>query len=517
MPEWFNQTFSPLIEYARRVGRRQLLLVGGGGLLALLLAGGLLHWATRPDWAVLYSGLSEVESARVIDELEAQTVPNRLTKGGTAIEVHRADLYRVRVKLAAKGGPVARTPGYDLLDKQRLGISDREMAMMEKRALEGELARTISELDWVTRATVHVVTPKPSLFSDEEIPVTASVTVITDPNRNVPRAEVEGVVALVASSVEGLHPGRVTVVDGAGRLLTEASTESEGAFGETNKQLELTRRKDNYLSKAAQDLLDQVLGKGHSVVRVSSELDFTVLEKTSRTFDPQNQVVRSQERQEESSSAQDTSQTAQENSVTNYEVNEILEHLKGEYGAIRRLSISLVVDGNYVPGGEGETTYVPRTPEEMQKLEQIVKTAVGFDDRRGDQIVAQNIAFDSTQEETENTLLRQLKTQDVWLDILRKVLFLAGILIFLSVLRSTLARINHTISQAFDEKRSLIMTEEGLEEPEAEVDDSTLLMDAEAGRSPEQRKRLKLHAKVVGYCKNHPEEAAKLVKAWLGN
>lgn len=517
MPEWMSQVFGPLLDKARRLSRRQMVLYGSGALLSLLLLGGLMHWATRPDWAVLYSGLEEAETAKVLEELESQGIPNRLVKGGTGIEVHRADLYRVRVKLAAKGGPVSKTPGYDLLDKQRLGVSDREMAMMEKRALEGELARTITELEWVTRATVHVVTPKPTLFSDEEVPVTASVTVITDPNRSIPKSEVDGVVALVAASVEGLHPSRVTVVDGAGKLLTEASTESEGAFGQTNKQMELTRRQDAYLSKVAQELMDQVLGKGHSVVRVSSELDFTVLEKTSRIFDPEKKIVRSQERQEESTSAPDTSQTAEEASVTNYEVDEVLEVLKGEYGAIRRLSISLVVDGTYVPGEDGSTTFVPRTPEEMEKLQQIVQTAVGFNGERGDQIAAQNIAFDTTTEEVENTLLRQLKTQDVWLDILRKVLFLAGIVVFLSVLRSTLARINHTISQAFDEKRSLIMTEEGLEEPETPVEETSLLTDAEVNRSPEARKRLKLHAKVVGYCKNHPEEAAKLVKAWLGN
>ncbi len=516
MPDWMNTTLAPFLERLRRMNRGRLALIGGGVLGFLVLMGFMLSWATRPDWATLYAGLSEVEAARVISQLEEQGVSYRLTAGGSSVQVPRPELYRSRVKLAAKGGPVENTPGYDLLDRQRIGVSDREMDMMEKRALEGELAKTISALQWVNSATVHIVTPKPSLFTDEEVPVTASITLITPPHAAVPRGEVDGVVALVAASVEGLHPSRVTVVDHSGRLLTEATTESEGLFGQSNRQLELTRRKDDYLSRSAQQVLDRVLGPGRSVVRVSSELDFTTIEKTSRLFDPEKRIVRSQERNEESSSATDTSQTSEESSVTNYEVDEILEHMKGQYGTVRRLSVSLVVDGSYVEGEEGETTYVPRTGDEMAKLEEVVKTAVGFDQTRGDQIEAHNIAFDSTHQEEEIGLLRRLNTQEVWFDLLRKLLFVAGIVLFLSLLRTTLARINHTIGEAFDQKRSLILTEEGIETPEEEEEMTTLMMDAEAGRSPEQRAMIKMHNKVIGYCKNHPEEAAKLVKAWLG-
>jgi flagellar M-ring protein FliF len=515
MPAMIRQVLEQLAALWKGPGRMRLVFGGLGIVAGLLLLSGVFWWASQPDWAPLYSGLDEIEAARVVDQLEQQGVSYRLVAGGRTVEVPRTDLYRLRVKLAAEGGPKRTVPGYEILDEQRLGLSDRELDMMQKRALEGELARTLSALDWVESATVHVVRPKPSLFSDEQLPTTASVTLVTDPRRTVPKAEVASVVALVAGAVEGLHPSRVTVVSSGGRLLSEPM-EDDALFGRSSRQIELARKVDGYLSSSAQNVLDQVLGSGRSVVRVSAELDFSYLERTSRVFDPEKRIVRSQELNEESRTGADTSATQGERQITNFEVNEILEHSRGEQGAIRRLSVSLVVDGTYAPadGEDQGLSYLPRSPEEMAKLTEVVKSAVGFDEQRGDQVFAHNLPFDTSMREEDLGGMRRQKIQDMVLDGLRKALFVGGIVAFLLLLRSTLSRINLRIGQAFDDKRALLLAA-AKGEPEDIEEEMPLMLEVEAARSPEQRQLLKVHRKVSDYCMEHPEDAARLVRAWV--
>jgi len=519
MPEWLNAFFGNIKRTWNSPARGRLLALGVGALAVLAVMATTFWWASQPDWTPLYSGLSEVEAAGVVAKLEEQKVPFRLSGGGGTVEVPRPDLYRLRVKLAAEGGPKPLIPGYELMDQQKLGMSDREMDLLQKRALEGELAKTLDALGWVKGATVHIVQPKPSLFSDEQLPVTASVTVVTDPSYAVPKSEVLGVVALVSSAVEGLHPSRVTVVDSQGKLLTEPVEDDEG-LGRSSKQIELTRRMNSYYSNLAQDVLDRVLGTGRSVVRVTADLDFGYLERTSRIFDPEKRIVRSQELNEESSTGEDTTATQEEKQITNYEVDEVLEHVRGQQGALKRMSISVVVDGTYAAGknadGDEVMNYVPRPAEEMAKLEQIVRTAVGFDEQRGDQIQAHNLAFDSSSQDRDLGALRREKIKDLSLDILRKALFIGGIIVFLLLLRSTLSLINTRISQAFDDKRALLLAGargEAYVEEEAE-EEVPLMLELEAARSPEQRQIAKIHKKVVDYCKDHPEDAARLVRAW---
>lgn len=518
MPDWLSAFFQNLKRTWNSPQRGRLVVLAGGAAALLVVLGFTFWWASQPDWAPLYSGLSEVEAAKIVSKLEEQKVVYRLTGGGGTVEVPRVDLYRLRVKLAAEGGPKPVIPGYELLDQQKLGMSDREMDIMQKRALEGELAKTLDALEWVKGATVHIVQPKPSLFSDEQLPTTASVTVVTDPSYAVPKSEVGGVVALVSSAVEGLHPSRVTVVDSQGKLLTEPVEDDEG-LGRSSKQIELTRKVNGYYTQLAQDVLDKVLGPGRSVVRVTADLDFGYLERTSRIFDPEKKIVRSQELNEESSTGEDTTATQEEKQVTNYEVDEVLEHMRGQQGALKRLSVSVVVDGSYAKGknadGDEVMNYVPRPPEEMTKLEQIVRSAVGFSEPRGDQIQAHNLAFDSSTQENDLGAVRREKLKDMALDILRKALFIGGIIAFLFLLRSTLALINSRISQAFDDKRALMLASARGESFEEEVEEEVpLLLELEASRSPEQRQIARVHKKVVEYCKEHPDDAARLVRAW---
>jgi flagellar M-ring protein FliF len=473
-------------------------------------------WAAQPDWAPLYSGLSELEAAQVVSQLEEMEAPYRLTTGGSTVEVERPDLYRLRVKLAASGGPSPGRAGYELLDKPRLGMSDREMEAMQKRALEGELAKTLTALDWVDGATVHLVMPKATLFEDEQLPVTASVSLVVDGRRQIPKSDVNSVVALVSASVEGLHPNRVTVVDSSGRLLTSMHEDDE-LFGQSSRQMEIGRKVNDYMSRNAQAVLDRVLGSGRAVVRVAADLDFSYMERTSRIFDPEKKVVRSQEMNEESAVAPDTTATQEERQVTNFEINEVLEHSKGQQGALLRLSVSLVVDGSYVAAEEdGDPAYVPRSKDEMARLAGIVKTSVGFNAERGDVIEAHNIAFDVSRRADAAASSREAKQIRVWEDIARKALFVVGVLVFLWVLRGTISQMHGALGRVFDDRRALLLAgAKGAAEGADEEEDMPLLVELEAARSPEQRQMLRVHRKVVDYCSQNPDEAARLLRAWL--
>jgi flagellar M-ring protein FliF len=518
MPDVLTNMLSQLRQSIAGPGRAKVI---GLGLVAVALVGlmaGVIIWASQPDFAPLYSGLDDKEAARVVNSLEEQGIPFELTDGGSTIQVQRSDLYRLRIKLAAEGGPSVAMPGYELLDEQRMGMSDREMEVMHKRALEGELAKTLATLSWVETAIVHIVTPKPSLFTDEQMPTTASVTIVTDPRRPVPRTEVQSVVSLVSASVEGLHPNYVTVVDSQGNLLTEAHRDDE-MLGKGNRQLELARKVDNYLSEVGQNIMNRVVGSGRSVVRVSAQLDFSYMERTSRVFDPEKSIVRSQQLKEESSTGIDTTATQEESQIVNYEVNEVLEHSRGQLGAISRMTVSLVVDGTYgdVENADGDVvpTYIPRSSEEMEKLMEIVKSSVGFSVSRGDEINAHNIAFDGSNKDDDLADIRKIELRNTAFEMLNKAIFIAGVIAFLFLLRKTMLRINLAISQTFDDKRALILAS-AKGETEVELEEEIpLSLEMESSQSPEQRQMMKVHKKVSEYCVEHPEDAAKLIKTWI--
>ncbi len=393
----FANGLSHAREFWRRLGANQKVTLVLSVVVFAAVTAGVLAWSGRPDYVLLYSNLAAEDAWSVVESLNKQGVPYKFSQNGSAIHVPSKDVYRLRLSLAASGLPRASEPGYEIFDRKGgFGISDFVQQVNYQRALEGELARTIADLDDVERARVHLTMPKETLFREDAPKTTASVAVALARGKTLGEREIAGITHLVASSVPRLSADDVTIVDASGRILTAPEEEEDvaSAAGPTRRELETQRRIEDYLARKTQSLLEGALGAGRAIVKVNAELDFRRVEEMRETYDPENVVIRSEERAEESG---DNPQNA-ERSVTNYEMNRSVQKILGSAGAIKRISVAAFVDGKWaLPAGapkNGAPAYKARAPEEMAKLTALVQTAVGYDAARGDRVELVNVPFE---------------------------------------------------------------------------------------------------------------------------
>lgn len=399
----------------QRMGLLTLLALAIAAIPVLMLMG------REPDMTVLFSNLEDADVQAIAGRLEAQQIPFSMVGNGNTILVPNDRVHELRMQMAGEGLPESSGVGFEIFDRTSLGVGEFAQKVNFRRALQGELSRTISQMPGVQRARVHIVIPERRLFSNDREPARAAVVVTPKRGGTLTQAQVEGVVHLVASSVEGLDPSQVTVVDSRGQVLSRP--EQEGQVELSGSQLEMQRSMEMDLERRVQTMLDQVLGPDKSVVRVSAALDFRQVEVTEEQFDPETQVVRSEQRSQEKVTGNDgpagvpgtrsnvpnedppeganSSKEAKRKSETvNYEVNRKVSKVIEASGTIQRLSVAVLVDGSYqevVNEDSGETTskYVPRSEEEMTKLVESIKKAVGFSEQRGDQIEVVNHPFES--------------------------------------------------------------------------------------------------------------------------
>ncbi len=402
-------------------------------IVTTILAGALIGgwFALRSQWepyAVLFSQLDDQDAAAVVTKLKELKVPYRVTPERGAIEVPEARVHELRIDLAGSGVVRGGGIGFEGFDKMRLGATEFEQRVMYRRAMEGELARTIGSIASVQSARVHLVMPEKSVFAARREPATASVVVRLKQGRFLGQGEVQGVVALVAAAVPGLEADRVALVTTEGTVLHRARGAASpdgapGGGGYDGDETSRARTVETQLEERARTMLERLVGPGHADVRVSAELDLARVERTEDRFDPQRTALRSEsqtiERSPEAGSADDTaagvpgaesnlpggasptepapaaSAAAKDNSVTreshtrNYEIDHIIEKRVNLQGAIRRLTVAVVVDG--VPAPDG--TLEPRSREDLDKLESLVRSAVGVDPKREDVITVESIPF----------------------------------------------------------------------------------------------------------------------------
>ena len=301
------------------------------------------------------------------------------------------------LQMAGQGLPQTSVVGYEIFDKPTFGMTDFTQKVNYKRALEGELERTILQLEEVEGANVHIVIPEKALFESEQKKTTASVFLKLKDGAQLNPGEIGGVQRLVAASVEGLDANDVTIVDSRGNLL---SRKSEGIDALTSDEYEMQNKVESYIANKAQTMLDAVLGPGNAIVRVNAQLDFNQVEKTTEEYDPNSVVLSEQTMQERSPVPGDTSSnnSTRTNSVTNYDVGKSVEKIVGSTGGIKKLSVAVLVNGKYTSienGGESTVKYTPRTEQEITQLTNIVKTAIGFDNTRGDEVSFVNVPFEN--------------------------------------------------------------------------------------------------------------------------
>lgn len=405
-----------LLQFFNRLG---LARVAAMAVIAVLMLGFfafLIMRASTPPLAPLYSGLSFEDSAAIVSELQTQNINYEIRGEGDTILVPRDQITQIRMSLAEDGLPTRGQVGYEIFDQQStLGSTSFVQNINNVRALEGELARTISSLARIKSARVHLVLPERALFSREQKDPTASIVLAV--RGELSAGEIRAIQHLAASAIEGLTPARVSVVDDTGRLLASGAGNGPEDIiaGETEER---TLNVENRLRGRVEDLLANIVGSGRARVQVSAELDLNRLSKTSETFDPNGQVIRSTQTRDLANSAKNgnsgqvsvsselpgasdnagsgdssTEQASTTEETTNFEISKVTETALTEAGGIKRLSIAVVVDGTYVTDGSGNSVYTPRAQAEIDQITALVKSAVGFSDTRGDQVQVANLQF----------------------------------------------------------------------------------------------------------------------------
>ncbi len=515
MEEFLKQFFGRIQEVWGRLNVTQKIIYGSLFLVVIVGLMLLMIWTTRPEYALLYANLNQEDTEQIAERLKDRGIPYRFSRGGTAVLVPSEKVYELRMEFAGQGIPQMGGVGYELFDKTSIGVSEFVQKVNYKRALEGELARTIQGILEVQQSRVHLVLPEERLFAEDQKEATASIILLLKPGAKLRGQQVKGIAYLVASSVEGLSPENVTVVDFYGNILS-TNLNKDPTVGLSSSQLELQRNVELYLADKAQTMLTQVLGKGNAVVRVSAELNFERIERTSERYDPGNAVVLSEETEEvlDGSGTEGSGRT--EYTITNYQVSKTVERLVNAVGNIKRLSVAVLV--NEVPegksgsgGGEG---HIPRSAEEMTHLSAIVKGAVGFDGQRGDQMEIHSVTFDTSRMDRERELLTKARQLEFWTALLKKVGIGALLVAFLVLLRSRLGRIE--VMKPQFEGRELA---EGRRVAPVEGEGVTAalpgLPNIENDVTPEVLREQQVQDQVAKFVKENPSKAAGLLKAWL--
>lgn len=369
---------------------------------------------SEPTMSVLFSGLSKDDEHRIVERLSTMGVPHRVDEETSTISIPRNKVHDIRLMLATEGLPSSNGVGFEVFDQQRFGESEFSEQVKYHRALEGELGRTISHLSGVRSARVHLVLPKRSLFVNGSQGASASVVLHLRAGWKVRDDQAAGIVHLVASSVRGLSPEQVTLVDGEGRKLG-ATSETEGDVATT--ALSFRKQVEQQKEQAAQSILSATMGAGRSMVRVAAEVDFTREERTEETYDPQGVAPRSYQITEEGAGAGGPTVggvpgtpsnlpggvapeagasvgggLAKRSETRNFEVSKVLRHSVEPVGRVKGLQVAVVVDGKWVGEGE-ERKFEPLPKKELDKIRSLVATAVGLDEQRGDRVTVECVPF----------------------------------------------------------------------------------------------------------------------------
>jgi len=366
------------------------------GVVVAAMIFGLSQWANRPDWAPAFSGIPLESVGQMTDKLDAAGVKYKLERGGADIFVAASDLAKARVALARGGMPNAGRPGLELFDQPSWGMTDFTQRINYRRALEGELERTVGKMRGIEAAQVHLVMHETQGFGAAEKPAEASIVLKLRSGAQPEADIVKGIAHLTASSVDGLTADHVTIVDDAGRLLNEGD-EGQGttAEGMSSKQFQLEREVEDYLRGKAERLLAQAVGAGNARVQVNAAINFDRVERRTESVDPEKQAVASESKSEIIPGAQGGG-ASQTNTGTTYENTRLVETFSGAIGNLKRVTVAvLVAEKRDSQPKDKAPRYVPRTPAEVRQIESLVRTAVGLDSVRGDVVTVVSMPFDA--------------------------------------------------------------------------------------------------------------------------
>ncbi len=533
-----------LIQSLKELSPAKLAALVGTGVVLL---GFFIFLSTRlstPSMAPLYSGLDMEDSSQIVEELEQSAVPYELRANGSQILVPSDQVLRLRMTMASEGLPASgNIVGYEIFDQSdQLGTSSFVHNVNMLRALEGELARTIGSFQNVESARVHLVLPKRELFSRERQQPSASVAITMRGGNQLAKQEVMAIQNLVATAVSELEPNQITIVDNKGRLLARGGDE-EALGMQASVAEEYRMNLERRLRDNVETLLEKIVGQGKVRAEVSADIDFDRIVENSEIFDPDGQVARSVQSTEENESRQErdlednvtvgnqlpdatvdeagTTESYNRNmtdELVNYEISKVVTNHIKETGSVNRLSVAVLVDGDYSLNEEGQNIYEARTQEELDKLNTLVRSAIGFDSSRGDTVEVVNMQF------SEPLGLDEAQGPWAWLQsdlkgiIQTLVVGLVAILAILLIVRPIVNRVIEISAENREEE------DEEAEQLALLGPDMAALTDQRAGDEDEEmidieriqgKVRSAAVKRVQDILENNPDEALGTLRMWM--
>jgi flagellar M-ring protein FliF len=402
-------------EFLTRLGPGRIAAMGAVTLALVGFFAFMIMRASQPNLGILYSDLQPEDATSIAKELDARGVTYELRGEGKAIAVPKADIARLRMDLAAKGIPSGGSVGYEIFDKgDAFSSTSFVQGVNALRALEGELARTIRSISRVQNARVHLVIPERKLFERDRQQARASIALKV--SGDLEQSQVNAIRHLVASAVEGLRPENISIVDERGRLL------ANGGEGDNPLAVQIDEKQVGYerrLKSRIEEIVASVVGEGRTRVEVAAEFDQNRIQQTTESFDPESRVVRSTQTRNESAqttegkgdsvsvgnelpgapgTGQNNAPTQKDASnkteeIVNYEMTKTTKTEMIDGGRLKRVSVAVLVDGAYTPDANGQQTYTPRQQDELDRIATLVRSAMGYDQKRGDQVEVVNLRF----------------------------------------------------------------------------------------------------------------------------
>jgi len=526
-------------EFLSHYSLKQKMIIAGVLIAFFSAVVAMLMWANRTEYELLYSNLEPSSASSVVADLRSNKVPYRLENGGTTIYAPADRISELRLRYIQSGYIKDSVNGYELFEKNNMGMTTFMQHLNFKRALEGELMRTINQFSEITKSRVHLVIPEERLFEGQK-EGSASVVIDLRPGAHLSASQVKGIASLVANSVDGINTKDVVIMDNDGNVLADGE-ETDQLMGAVSNQYELRHKLEQEMQKKVRDLVSGVVGHNNTVVKVSAELNFDRLERTHEEVDPDNAAVVSENKYVESSkNASDTSNYSIQKTTANYEFGRTKETYVSNTGNIKRLTVAVLVNGDYKeekgPDGETSYKYVPRSEEELNQIAALVKSAIGYNEDRGDVVEVQNMQLSNRPEVKDAGPFSGDIPFDFWEKIISYILLAIGLIVAMFLLKGMLktsvsqlalpggGSVAGTLAGRPAENAALPQgsggagTAEALAEPEEESISEDLYMKK---LSPEARARLKANDKmtreVVKFAEESPDNATKLLRSWIAD
>lgn len=538
--ESFKAFFEPLSAPQRTIF---VLLV----TILVVFLGSLFYWTMRPDYTLLFGSLQNESAREIVSELDERGIRYRVEDSGRSVYVQSDKVHSLRMELAAIGLAHSDVQGYELFDANALGMTDFMQRVNKKRALEGELARSISSLQQVEHARVHLVLPERTPFQQTSVEASASIILTLKRGQSLDNSQVQGMTSLVAGSVEGLDSGSITVLDQNGNRLTDSAM-GDSDYASGSQQISLRKKTEAYLTDRGQTMLDRVLGPGNSILRVAAEHDFERLSRESDMIDPDSRTIISEERRSDFRTDEDYQQVPYDEftpvnqrgetvlssmrntenviQTRNYEVNTIRELFEKPQGEIKRISASLLLNykQSFDEDDNGEQVLVtePFSQAELDELRDVVRSALGIQPDRGDELTITQIRFFDPTFDDRFPVVEQ---PFPWDQVIRWVLIMIALIIAAYMIYNLSKRYRMetkpVLFQGYDQGDELEYRDEHMEE---EGGEGEAMSEAEENfynrkLSSEARKKLDDQSFVVeeirDFIELQPEDAASVVRAMI--